>query len=142
MNLQSKVRANKSFEATPRASFFIIGIEDSAKMDFFKHTLGPPDRGGSELLIWVRDTPYTPKEAWLNRPFNRADYEKDETQHLYFRWLDDQFICGNLDCKSQEVVCIWYRYDGIDWGVDVTFGEFYCDQCGQYTFVEYRRDSS
>ena len=111
-------------------------------MGFFTHDLGPPDRGGTELLIWVRDTPYTPQGEWLNPPFDRAAYEQDESRYLAFRWIDDEFMCGDPECKSEQVVWIWYTHDGIDLGVDVTYGEYYCSECKQYTFVEYRRDSS
>ena len=61
----------------------------------FQHNLGAPDRGRLGALIWVRDAPHTPEEEWLSQPFNRREYEKDETRHLYFQWIDDQFICGN-----------------------------------------------
>ena len=111
-------------------------------MDFFEHDLGVPDSGRIGAFIWVRDTPYTPREEWLSHPFDRLEYEQDETKHLFFRWIDDQFICGNPQCQSKDVVCIWYHYDGIAMGVDQTFGEFYCDHCEKYTFVEYQRDSS
>jgi len=60
---------------------------------------------------------------------------------VYFQWIDDQFICGGPECEGEDVECIWYRYDGIDWGVDRTFGECYCRDCGKY-IVEYQRDSS
>lgn len=111
-------------------------------MSFFTHNLGEPDRGRVGADIWVRDEPYTRREEWLEQPFNRWDYERDETKYLYFRWIDDQFVCGDPKCECDEVECVWYRYEGIDLGVDKTFGEFRCTNCGKYTFVEYRRDSS
>lgn len=111
-------------------------------MDHFSHSLGHPDGGRIGAFIWVRDTPYTPEEEWLRQPFNQLEYEKDPMKHLSFRWIDDQFICGNPECRSREVECIWYTYDGIDLGVDQTFGEFRCPECSQFTFVEYQRDSS
>ena len=111
-------------------------------MDFFEHDLGVPDRGRIGAFIWVRDRAYTKKAELLAQPFDRSEYEKDKIKHLYFQWIDDQFICGNPECESEDVECIWYRYGGIDLGVDQTFGEFHCRECGKYTFVEYQRDSS
>ena len=111
-------------------------------MNVFEHHLGQADRGRLGASIWVRDEAYTPRGKWLAEPFDRRKYSEDENAHLYFRWIDDQFICGNLDCGSTGVVCIWYHYEGIDLGVDRTYGEFYCEQCGKYTFVDLYRDSS
>jgi len=111
-------------------------------MDFFEHNLGTPDRGRLGALIWVRDEPHIQRKDWLIQPFDSREYERDPMKHLYFKWIDDQFICGNPECGSSDIECIWYRYDGIDLGVDQTFGEFRCRKCGKYTFVEYRRDSS
>ncbi len=122
-----------------------LTIEYSEKdkgVDFFEHSLGPPDAERHGASIWMRDEPYTSEEEWLSQPFDAREYEREPTKHLYFKWIDDQFVCGNPECGSSDVECIWYHYDGIDLGVDQTFGEFRCRECGQYMFVEYQRDSS
>jgi len=111
-------------------------------MDYFDHDLGPPQRERGGASVWVRDEPYTPLEDWLIHPFDGREYRRDPLQHLYFKWIADQFTCGDPACESGDVVCIWYRYDGVDLGVDQTFGEFRCRACGRYTFVEYQRDTS
>ena len=111
-------------------------------MNYFEHDLGLADGHRLGASIWVRDKAYTPRKQWLVEPLGRQVYEQDRNAHLYLRWIDDQFQCGNPACESRDVVCIWYHYDGIAMGVDNTYGEFYCEKCAKYTFVEYCRDSS
>ena len=111
-------------------------------MSGFEHDLGPADGFYLGASIWVRDEAYTPRKEWLTQPFGRRAYERDKNARLFFQWIDNQFRCGNPACESTDVVCIWYHYEGIDLGVDNTYGEFYCEHCGKYTFVEYYRDSS
>jgi len=113
-------------------------------MDFFEHDLGTPDQVRFGAFVWVKDTPYTLKEEWVDCPFTCLECETggSYSHSVPLTWIADQFICGNPECASDQVRCIWYRYDGIAMGVDNTFGEFYCDRCNKYTFVEYQRDSS
>ncbi|MBN2893952.1 MAG: hypothetical protein JXL97_18935 [Bacteroidales bacterium] len=91
--------------------------------------------------IWVNDTPQSPENE-RQTPFSYQDYLKRQGDLIYFRWIADQFECGNEDCASKEIKCLWYHYQPYDMGVDDTFGEFLCPVCGKYTFVEYNRDSS
>jgi hypothetical protein len=93
--------------------------------------------------IWFYDLPCI-SEEWRNNhvPFTKTDYLKDQTKYLFFHWIDDQFECGNPDCKSDKVSVIWYAYYPYGLGVDDTLAELYCPDCGKYTFIEYNRDSS
>ena len=100
------------------------------------------DISAGDTKKWILDEPYTSKKKWVKEIFTKEEYLKNPNKHLSFHWIDDEFICGNPECKSVKVKCIWYHYDGIAMGVDNTFGEFYCPDCGKYTFVEYNRDSS
>lgn len=98
-----------------------------------------PDR----LIKYHGKEAQSPEGEWLEPPFNLKEFECDQfKKYIQFQRIGDQFQCGNPDCRSMNTRCIWYEYKGIDLGVDHTKGEFYCQECGHYTFVDYFRDSS
>ena len=91
---------------------------------------------------WVLDRALRLRNKKQIEAFSLSDYLENPSKHVFFKQIASEFICGNPECGSTNVQCIWYHYNGIDVGVDETFAEFYCADCGKYTFVEYYRDSS
>jgi len=112
-------------------------------MDYFEHDLSPEEAVKKENpKKWISDKPFNFKNKRTKNAFTHKDYLSDISKYIFINKIADEFICANPKCNSRHVECIWYTYNGIDLGVDETFGEFHCLDCGKYTFVDYYRDSS
>ena len=112
-------------------------------MNYFEHDLSAkPNFSFGRKQKWILDKPYTQKKNLLKIPFTKQEYLKNTIKFSHFQYMNSEFFCADSECRSENVKCIWYLYQGIDLGVDDTFAEFYCPDCGKYTFVEYNRDSS
>lgn len=108
-------------------------------MNFYEHNLPYKDsiRVGNKLK-WILEESNSYMKR--NKDFTKAEYLKNRSEYLHFSDLEKEFYCQN--CKSENVECIWYEYNGIATRVDETFAEFYCLDCRKFTFVEYSRDDS
>ena len=112
-------------------------------MNFFEHNLSfPADISYKDTRKWILGKSYIPKKKWLKKPFSKTEYQKNKGEFIHFYWLEKEFLCANNRCKSKNVKCVWFTYNGIAPGVDETFAEFYCYDCQKFTFVEFSRDSS
>jgi len=109
-------------------------------MDYFEPNISQEpiiNKGGTKK--WLLNEHYTPKKK-QKEPFTKSEYDKNSNKFYGFGKLKSEFVCANPKCKSKKVECIWHLYQPIDMRVDETFAEFYCPNCGKYTFVEYYRD--
>jgi hypothetical protein len=112
-------------------------------MEYFEHNF-PLEKAVKKdnPRKWVLDRALRLRNKKQIEAFSLSEYLENPSKHVFFKQIVSEFVCANPDCKSTNVKCTWYHYNGIDVGVDETFGEFYCANCGKYTFVEYYRDSS
>ena len=112
-------------------------------MDYFEAKFDiEPIVNTNNTKKWVLNEPYTAEKKQLKNPFTFKEYKINTNDYLLFKYIDNEFICANQKCKSRQVECIWYYYQAIDLRVDETFGEFYCQKCKKYTFVEHYRDDN
>ena len=111
-------------------------------MDYFSHNLKDKLIFRRGAKVWLLEKAYTPKKKQLSVHFTEEMYLKNTSDYIHFQWINDQFECANPNCLSKKVQCIWYLYQPYDLGVDDTFAEFFCPDCGKYSFLEYNRNSS
>ncbi len=110
-------------------------------MEFFEHNFPlqqAVEKGNPKK--WVLERSLRLRNKKQIKAFSLNDYLENPKEYIFFKQIASEFICANPDCKSTKVQCVWYHYNSIDEGVDETFGEFYCNDCKKYTFVEYHRD--
>lgn len=112
-------------------------------MEYFEHNFplqeavekGNPKKWVLERALRIRDK----KKI---KAFSLDEYLENPKEHIFFKQIASEFICANPDCKSTNVQCTWYHYNSISEEEDETFGEFYCQDCKKYTFVDYQRGSN